>query len=412
MQKRLSFGFVASLSNILTDGLVGLIVIPLLLKYQTRDHVGIWLYFLSFNGLLMLCQLGLALAVIRAVAYELKGKTQLTISHTLKKEIKQCYKAAIIVVLFLCIIIYFTLLRPALIEIDYEDRGFLVWLLLSISFVLKTYFSQNYSILNGLGHLGLDKIIFVTVSVLNLFGFYLVLLQGYGLLQLSIVYCSTSIIFAFFSLYLFRKKVPKLDDLHQRQEYSNNLKLSRLWLKMIVLNIVLEDFPFYAGLHKLSALVLAVAGSVTTLIYPFVSRYSNSGEQSKLIKLVKWNYYLSNGIAISFSILLLLAAPYIIPIWLGPNSYLGTSVFMLMLLHGFLYMNTAICISTSIACDNSNFIGLNILITFLTILFSILGGIICGISGVLTGNIVGLLIPAMYIAYKTMSQLRFKFIDK
>ena len=60
MLKKISFGFLAHGFSIFIEALTAIVSIPLLLKYYSDSITGIWLFFLAFNGLILLGQCGLA----------------------------------------------------------------------------------------------------------------------------------------------------------------------------------------------------------------------------------------------------------------------------------------------------------------------------------------------------------------
>ena len=68
MLKKISFGFLAHGFSIFIEALTAIVSIPLLLKYYSDSITGIWLFFLAFNGLILLGQCGLAPITARYVA--------------------------------------------------------------------------------------------------------------------------------------------------------------------------------------------------------------------------------------------------------------------------------------------------------------------------------------------------------
>ena len=159
----------------------------------------------------------------------------------------------------------------------------------------------------------------------------------------------------------------------------------------------LEILPYYAGLYKITTLVLAISGLVTIMFFPYISQSFAKGEINTLKDFFKKNIIFSNGISISISLVLLLSAPYFVPIWLGHGSYLGSDVFGLMLLIIIIYTNNNAFANSIIAIGANYFIYPAIFSSILSISFAIIGGLNFGIIGVIAGNIIGVILPSLYI---------------
>ena len=49
ISRKTSFGFIAGITSIGIDGIAGLIVLPMLIKFLSEEIAGIWLFFISFT---------------------------------------------------------------------------------------------------------------------------------------------------------------------------------------------------------------------------------------------------------------------------------------------------------------------------------------------------------------------------
>ena len=180
--KKVSFGFIAGVLSIGIDGLAGLIVLPMLLEFLTKEIVGLWIYFISFSGLIALGQAGLAPVVIRLTA-ELKSKSKTILGNNFWGTTFWSYNLATFFVFIICVTLYFVYVKGVLIEQNFVYQGTLCWFFLSLSYMIRIFFIKYLHFINGFGEVGWDKIIQIFVALLNLGGFYFVLKLGLQVTQ-------------------------------------------------------------------------------------------------------------------------------------------------------------------------------------------------------------------------------------
>ncbi|MDB4114570.1 hypothetical protein N9572_03490 [Flavobacteriaceae bacterium] len=424
--KKVSFGFIAGVLSIGIDGLAGLIVLPMLLEFLTKEIAGLWLFFISFSGLIALGQAGLAPVVIRLTA-ELKSKSKTILGNNFWGTTFWSYNLATFFVFIICVTLYFVYVKGVLIEQNFVYQGTLCWFFLSLSYMIRIFFIKYLHFINGFGEVGWDKIIQIFVALLNLGGFYFVLKLGFSFSALGTVYLLSGILFATLSYYIFKK-------FNQSYILNNKITTSKKHIfllfgesgKILILNLTaflvlqsnmfiieriigLEILPYYAGLYRITTLVLAISGMVTLMLFPFISQSFAKNELTKVKDIFKRNIFISNGIAILLSLLLFILAPYLIPIWLGPDGYLGPDVFGSMLFLVIIYANHNAFANSIIAIGANTFVYPAILNAVLSISLAILGGMKFGIIGIILGNIIGTIIPSIYVvtwSYKYMKKLK------
>ena len=354
--KKVSFGFIAGVLSIGIDGLAGLIVLPMLLEFLTKEIAGLWLFFISFSALIALGQAGLAPVVIRLTA-ELKSNSKTILGNNFWGTTFWSYNLATFFVCIICITLYFAYVKGVLIEQNFVYQGTLCWFFLSISHMIRIFFIKYLHFINGFGEVGWDKIIQIFVALLNLGGFYFVLKLGFSFSALGIVYLLSGILFAILSYYIFKKFNQSYIPISKITTSKKHI----LFLfgesgKILILNLTaflvlqsnmfiieriigLKILPYYAGLYRITTLVLAISGMVTLMLFPFISQSFAKNEVSKVKDIFKRNIFISNGIAMLLSLLLFILAPYLIPIWLGPDGYLGPDVFGSMLILVIIYLS-------------------------------------------------------------------------
>jgi O-antigen/teichoic acid export membrane protein len=421
--RKVSFGFIAAAVSIGIDGLAGLIILPMLLKFLSKEIAGLWLFFVSFSGLILLGQAGLAPVVIRLTA-EIKSKSKSILGNNFWGTAFWGYNLATLFVFIICLVLYFSYVRGILIEQNFIFQGTLCWFFLSLSYMIRIFCIKYLHFVNGFGEVGWDKIIQIFVALLNLGGFYVVLKMGFNFSALGIVYLISGILFAILSYYVFKRFNKSYIQINKITTTKKNVFLLFSESgKILILNLTafavlqsnmfiieriigLEILPYYAGLYRITTLILAVSGIVSAMLFPFISQSFAKNELSKVKDIFKKNVIISNGIAIVISLVVFVAAPYLVPIWLGPNSYLGNDIFGLMLLLVIIYTNHTAFANSIIAIGANTFVYPAILNAILSISFAILGGLKFGIIGIILGNIIGTIIPSVYVTTWSLKYIK------
>lgn len=424
--RKVSFGFIAAAVSIGIDALAGLIILPLLLAFLSEEITGLWLFFVSFSTLILLGQAGLAPVIIRLTA-ELKSKGKSVLGNSFWGTTFWGYNLATFFVTIICLILYFSYVRGVLIEHNFVFQGTLCWFFLSLSYMIRIFCIKYLHFVNGFGEVGWDKIIQIFVALVNLGGFYLVLKLGYNFSALGLVYLISGVLFAILSYYTFQhfnKSYIKINKITTTKKdvyllFSESGKILILNLTAFVVLqsnmfiveriIGLEILPYYTGLYRITALILAISGIVSTMLFPFISQSFANNNITKVKEIFKKNVLISVGIAILSSIVIFIFAPYLVPIWLGPNGYLGNDIFGLMLLLVIIYANHTAFANSIIAIGANTFVNPAIINAILSVSFAIVGGLKFGLIGIILGNIIGTIIPSIYVvnwSFKYMKNLK------
>lgn len=419
--KKISFGFVISILSVGIQGLAGLAIIPILLKFLSEGIVGLWILFTSFTNLILLGQAGLSTVVTRYSAiiksksitnYEFWG-----ISRTL-------YLMAVLFVFIICFVTYFIFISPTLREEDFVFEGTVCWIFFSASFLIQVYSSKYIHIINGFGEVGWDKLIRLITALLNLFGFFAALEIGLSFKFLGVVFFVTSLVGAFSSYFLYNKfdtgLIKRVKSKVQLQNITVYLKES---FKILVLNVTsylilqanfiiikhfsgLEILPYYGGLFRVTSLIMAITGIVTTIFFPFITQTYTNGEIGRLKGLIKVNVVLCGSVSVVLSFILLLVGDWLVPVWLGEGGYLGNTVFGIMLIMTIIYSVVTAFAQTIIAIGANTFVEVAIIQGFLSVSLSYFIGSYYGLTGILIGNLVGTIIPGVYIVFWSVIYLK------
>lgn len=419
--KQISFGFIFYNLHIFIEGLSGLMLYPILISNLDINLAGLWLFFLSFSPIISLAQAGLGTVVTRVSSLYTKDKTSFNFLHHLKYS----YSLVVLLVLLICGAIYALYIQNKLDELYIMEDGSIAWLMISISFCFRMYFVKNFHVLNGFGIVGWDKITNASVTLLNLIGIYLVVINKLSFFYLGIVYLGTSIIYAFIAVrvLIYTKIKNRFNTISNRINKKEIYNIFSESGKILVLNITafivlqlnlfiseyffgLETFTYYSGLVKLNALVIAIASTVSSILFPFISMAYNNNEISDVKRRFRQNVFFSFGLAFISYVILISFANFAIPMWLGEKGYLGHSIFIPLCFMGLLYINHVAHANSVIALGANTFIVPAITNAILSTIFSIIGAKYFGLIGMVYGSILGLILPSIYVVWWSRNYIK------
>lgn len=414
-KKKVSFGVIAGGLSLAVDSLSGLIIFPLLLKYCTKEIAGLWLFYTSFSVIINLGQAGLAPVVMRKAA-EAKNSEDSQAILSFKGLIDRGYQIVTLVVTTICALLYFLYIYFVVKEdSNLFIQGTIAWVLFSLGNIVQMYFIKNLHIINGFGEVGWDKLLNIIISILRLSGYFVVLKIGQDLVGLSIVYFGATVVFAIGSLILLKKFLPMLRRGHQsRPRRKEVVSLFKVGGQVLILNVVgilvmkkdvyiierflgLDTIPLYSSLGRVQSMIYAVSMLVPQMLFPFIAESYTKKDFNRSYRLYWRGIKLSIFGAIGVSLILLLLANKLIPLWLGDGNYLGDSIFGLILLFGLINIHHNAHSTAVISTGANYFMWPAVANAILVIPFSILGMQLGGIPGMLIGNILATIIPSIYV---------------
>ena len=415
IKKKISFGFVTGGISLTIDALAGLAIFPLLLHFLNKELAGLWIIFISTSTFVYLGQAGLAPIVMRYTAEVKSNKFVSEIHNNFWSVVSFAYKIVAFVVIIICLSIYLFYIKTVLIENSYLSQGTICWLFLSGGFVTRLYGVKFLHIINGLGEIGLDKVLNIIISFTTILFYLIVLFFGYDLIGLGISYFITSIFYYAGANYLFNTYNKGI--IKKRRGNITLVKLIPFFKqgsKILILNMVafaisqssifilerivgLRVVPLYSALLQIITMIIAVSGLYSQMMFPFIAQYWAKNDYRKVNNLYRSNIKYVTLISLSISILVFILAPLIIPLWLGKGNFLGSHIFGVMLLFGIFYIHQSAQASSVIATNSNYFLLPAIINAVSAILLSIILGLKYGIVGIALGNLLGTVIPSLYI---------------
>ena len=414
-KKKISFGVLFGGLSLAASSLSGLIIYPLLLRNCSKEVAGLWFFYTSFSVIISLGQAGLAPIVMRrAAAAKINGNANALADFFAL--IKKSFRIVSLLVLTICVIIYFSYVHWVLAENpDLFYEGLIAWLLFVAGNIININNSKNFYIINGFGEVGWDKVNQIIIALFTISGYFIALKLGGGLIGLSTVFFFSSLIYAVTSKFLLRKFVP-INTIQLRGSVSRNqiLDIFKDGGQILVLNIVgilvmnkdiflverfqgLTILPLFSALNRIQGIIISVSLMVPQMIFPFISQSFAQGNFQKTNRLYWQGVLFAVSIALALSGIALLTAETIFPLWLGPGNYLGNGILALLFLMGLLSIHHNAHASAVISTGKTSFMWPAIINGVLSLPFSIIGIKYFGISGMIIGNIIATLFPSIYV---------------
>jgi O-antigen/teichoic acid export membrane protein len=334
------FGVGAGAVSIAVDGIAALITIHFLLKFVSAAEAGYWLLMTTLGGLLLLGQGAIGPSVARHVAQRLDSGNGETTSVA---RMARLMAASVLVVAALCYVLY---LRHVKVDIS-TTATWLGWVLYATGLAGSLVAASKFAVLNGYGEVGWDKVTRIALSLGGLAANWLVLRFGGGVIGLGAVFFiqgATSIGFAEYLLRRHRparlvEATPQPGELRPLMLETGKL-LSLSLIGYVVMNsgtfIIERRFGTemvsrYAPLVRVGALLSNVAVLIPQTVYPFVARAWAKGDFKVHNRFFTVGWMLAIGLYVLGALVCLLAAPKLMPLWLGSDRYLGGAVFALVL---------------------------------------------------------------------------------
>lgn len=415
--RKYSFGLISGGVSLAVESLAGIVILPMLLRFLPKIEVGVWIIITSLTGAIMLVQAAFGPIVTRMSAAWLRVEEESRASEDANQyvTIVCSYRFILVIVLLVATILYYTYLKFVIMKIEPNTYREWIWPLVTIGFLARTYSTKNYYIVNGFGEVGWDKIVQICVTTLTVGGYLVVLYLGMGLVGLAGIYLLMQLCGLALSYMLLQNKAPGP---YRRGERNYEWRTLKLFLRQVgeiaFLNLVgfivmnadiymVERFfgvtvvPYYSGLARIGFLISSVAMLVLQMAYPFIARQWAEREFASAYHWFRMGIKRSVIIGVLLSVAAFISAPIVVPRWLGADGYLGGGIFGWILVYNVVYINHNAHAIPVIATGGNTFVTAAIINAILSITFAALLGQHVGIQGIIIGNMLGTLLPTIYV---------------
>ena len=260
-------------------------------------------------------------------------------------------------VLFAGVILYPIQLSSSAKTIDQEWQAAASWLIYSASIGLNLFGQGYLFILNGIGHVGWDKVLRTFSSIASILAMWAALANGSGIVTLAAIQLVISIGFLVASKARLKAKLP-MEFTDVRPDANSLLNLFSAGSKLLVLNLLgfaVTNFGLLvtekrfglaallplAAMLKIGTLLTTLSTLGATMSYPYIAKADTQSDKGACRR-----YYVF-GVVGSLATYAVLAVPIymfgrtLFEIWLGPGQYLGDFTFALVLVFHAILANHA-----------------------------------------------------------------------
>ncbi len=353
INKRIVFAVSTSwLSRFVTISL-SLILIPILFRHLGQEELGFWFLLGQSGAFLGLMDLGISPTITRRIAFA-KGKNGTDLDIAMSPESMQeisilvatgriIYRYLSIGVFLIAWILGFIYIEQ--IELVHLNMQTIViaWTIMCLSHALGVWASMWNSLLQGLGYVGWDTLISTIIGIGTLVTQIVVVLQGGGLISLAIV-TAIGVMVSRTLMFLFIKhKEPELSSIKNKFDFILMKEMTKpalkAWITGLGAFLILktdqyfigyfqgvQDIPAYHAAFQIVSNLFILATIFASVSSVFISHLWESGDFTKIQKLVQRNLYLGLSIMVCGTASLLLIGENIFNLWLGDGYFVGYAV--------------------------------------------------------------------------------------
>ncbi|MBM4229529.1 MAG: hypothetical protein FJ184_02120 [Gammaproteobacteria bacterium] len=287
------WGYAASTVNVGA----GLLLLPVIVRYQSAADVGLWFVFVALASLAQLLDLGFQPTVARNCAYLFAGAEKLTreglpdaerpIGGVSTESLLQLVDAAKLIYLLISIVAALVLVVGGAIYVDSllvptQDRELtlIAWVIFATGYVISLYYGYLNGLLQGRGDVTqANKVVLITRGSFIVLGAATVIL-GYGLLGLGIASLFSALLGRVAAFLFFRAHATFALSTHPSSPISSRFKLigllwgnaSKLAIAQVGGFLVLRGSVLLAS--SMLGLVVAASYSLTVSVLSALSNMS------------------------------------------------------------------------------------------------------------------------------------------
>jgi O-antigen/teichoic acid export membrane protein len=398
------FGMGAGIISLAVDGVAGLIIFGLLVRYLSPKDAGYWILITTAGSFLLMLQCGLGLTVAREVGQTRIPENQSRLPQ-LFGTVRRAFVFVAILVVVVAVAVYVCYLQGAAKSSNLGSQCAGAWFLYAAGVAMNLQAQGRLFIMDGFGEVGWEKVFRIFFSTFGLAAIWIALRAGASIVTLGMIYSVQNALFwlvaackVHIALPITRVTAPPSAGQLARLFHDGGkllfLHVSYFTVTYFGVFVVQKRLglaavaPFSAML-KVGLLLSSVAILLPQMLYPYVATAWASNDHDRCRR-----YYLL-GVLGAVGIYILLAVPIFLlrePLftqWLGKDKYPGTATLGALLLYELLYVHHVGHATPMLASMGNAFIFPTITNVILTPIFVSLLPTWFGLSGIPIGMILG-----------------------
>ena len=348
------FGVGAGIISLALDGIAGLIIFGLLVRYLPPKSAGYWILITTTGSFLMMLQCGLGPTVAREV-----GQTRIPENQThlpqLFGTVRQAFAFVVVLVAVVAVALYFFYLQGAAKNSNLGRSSAEAWFFYAAGVAMNLQGQGRLFIMDGFGEVGWEIVFRIFFTTFGLAAIWIALRAGANVVALGAIYAVQNALFWLAAARKVHMALPATRVIAPPAP-GQLVKLMHQGSKILFLNlggfavtyfgvfVVQSRFglaavtPFSAML-KVGLLLAAVATLLPQMLYPYVATAWASNDRDRCRR-----YYLM-GVAGAVGLFMVMAIPVFLlrePLfthWLGKGNYPGTATFGAFLVYELIYVH-------------------------------------------------------------------------
>ncbi len=436
-QKRIAFAMMVSWASKGLSILAALFLIPTLFRYMSKEELGIWYLLGNSQAFLGLLGFGVAPVLTRHIAFLAKSSAVEPDAKLKEHEIAELsdllhtgrtvlrwMALGTLVVVWVCG--YFLIRKVPLHSVSWTTV-FWAWTLMCIGWALGVWMSYLDCWVAGLGYVGWDTMISMTLSSLTICAYIVAVLWGGGLLALAWIALASVLIQRAILIAFLKRRNADVFSLHGKWSPVIARRLVRpsmnLWVMSIGAFLLYKTDQYFIALYRGVSEVALYQSTYNTVFAlaiisqayinassVFVSQYWAQDDLPTIHRLLVKGCRVGFVMMVSGAMFLLFTGKEFFQLWLS-GSFIGYPVLIILVISLALDMQHGLLTSVSRATDDEKYAipatvagVLNLGLTWYLIRRIGLVGVPLGtlIAQVLTNN--------WYGVYRPLFRLQFPFL--
>lgn len=435
--KRVAFAVTVSWLSKSVTILANLLLMPILFRLLGKEELGLWFLLGNSQAFLGLLGLGIAPTLSRHIALA-KGSSGSDPETSLTPESQQHISNLIItgriifrwLAAFVFMVAwlsgYFLIKHIALKEITFQEV-FISWTILCLGYAIGVWVSYLSCWLEGLGYVGWDSLIVTAVSVGTVAANVIVVLNGGGLLALSIITVVSGLIqrICMLAFIKFRKINFSFGSGMWSETYARKMVKPALyfWLTALGMFLILktdqyfitvvsgvDEIPAYNAAYQLASNLRNVALPFALSASAFISQMWQAEDFEGVHQIVRKSCNFGLSVMCVGSGYLIIMGKDITDLWLGSGVFAGSAILITFCVM-FIFEVQNVCLMYGArATEYEKFAAASLSAGILNLVFTAILIKPLGLIGVALGTLIAQLLTSnWYVVLKSLRRLKIDF---